>query len=175
LPFVTYTRSLAVNQDGDMFAGTENGVFRMVNNSGNWSNIYSNNGLGNTFVRSLVVTASGHVLAGTYGSGMYRTTGVTTGVQQLSGDVPLQFSLKQNYPNPFNPKTNIEFRITNFGLVKLKVYDVLGKEIATVVSEELQPGAYSIPWDASALPSGTYFYRLQAGSFVQTKRAVLLK
>ncbi|HEX9828671.1 MAG TPA: T9SS type A sorting domain-containing protein [Bacteroidota bacterium] len=175
LPFVTYTRSLAVNQDGDMFAGTENGVFRMVKNSGNWSNIYSTNGLGNTFVRSLVVTASGHVLAGTYGSGIFRTTGVTTGVQQLAADVPLQFSLEQNYPNPFNPKTNIEFLIAKSGPVTLKVFDLLGKEISTVVSEELQPGAYSIPWDASAFPSGTYFYRLQAGSFTDTKKAVLLK
>ena len=175
LPFLTYTRSLAVNQDGDMFAGTENGVFRMVKNSGNWSDIYSNNGLGNWYVRSVVVTASGHVLAGTWGSGIYRTTGVTTGVQQLAGDVPLQFSLEQNYPNPFNPKTNIEFRIAKSGPVTLKVFDLLGKEISTVVSEELQPGAYSIPWDASALPSGTYFYRLQAGSFTDTKKAVLLK
>jgi len=82
---------------------------------------------------------------------------------------PLSYQLEQNYPNPFNPATRIEFSIADTRLVTLKVYDMLGKEVAVLAHTTLNPGIYAIPWDASKLPSGVYFYRLQAGQFVQTK------
>jgi 2',3'-cyclic-nucleotide 2'-phosphodiesterase (5'-nucleotidase family) len=85
------------------------------------------------------------------------------------------FVLKQNYPNPFNPTTNFEFRISNFELVTLIVYDILGNEIATIVNEELPVGTYKYTWDASGLASGVYFYKLQAGNFVETKKLILLR
>lgn len=85
------------------------------------------------------------------------------------------FYLTQNYPNPFNPTTNIEFRIANFGLVTLKVYDVLGREVATLVNEERKPGNYEVSWDASGMASGVYFYRLQTPTLMSTKRMVLMK
>jgi hypothetical protein len=96
---------------------------------------------------------------------------------------PDQFSLSQNFPNPFNPRTSFEFRISSFGLVDLRVFDVLGREVATLVNDVRSAGLYTVRWDASSLPSGVYFYRLQANdastnsarSFVETKKLVLAK
>jgi hypothetical protein len=88
---------------------------------------------------------------------------------------PNDFSLFQNYPNPFNPSTNIEFRIKDFGLVTLKVYDILGREIATLVNEEKNAGTYMVTFNASNLASGIYFYQLKAGSFIETKKMLLIK
>jgi hypothetical protein len=85
------------------------------------------------------------------------------------------FELHQNYPNPFNPSTKIGFRIADFGLVSLKVFDVLGREVRTLASEELKAGSYETTFDASGLASGVYFYRLQAGKFVSTKRLLLMR
>jgi len=89
-------------------------------------------------------------------------------------EIPTIFSLCQNYPNPFNPATTIQFALPKSGWATLKVFDILGKEVAILVSEELGAGYYSVRWQAS-VPSGIYFYRLQAGEFVETKRMVLLK
>jgi photosystem II stability/assembly factor-like uncharacterized protein len=85
------------------------------------------------------------------------------------------FYLYQNYPNPFNPTTTLSFVIGNQSFVLLKVYDVLGNEIATLVNEEKQSGTYEIEFDATSLPSGIYFYQLQAGSVIQTRKMVYLK
>lgn len=89
--------------------------------------------------------------------------------------VPREFGLMQNYPNPFNPATNFEFKVSGFEFISLKVLDVLGREVATLVNEYRQPGAYRVQWDASELPSGVYFYRMRAGGFVDTKKMILSK
>jgi hypothetical protein len=88
---------------------------------------------------------------------------------------PLAFSSEQNFPNPFNPTTKINYHIPQLSFVTLNVYDVLGSEIATLVNEEKSVGSYEIEFNATVLPSGIYFYRLQAGSFVETKKMVLMK
>ncbi len=98
-----------------------------------------------------------------------------SGIRQISSEVPNTYSLNQNYPNPFNPTTNIHFAITKSSFVKLVVYDVLGKEAATLVNEKLESGSYNADWDASNYPSGVYFYKLEAGSFVDTKKMILIK
>ena len=85
------------------------------------------------------------------------------------------FSLCQNYPNPFNPATNFQFSIVSCQLTILKVYDVLGREVATLLDEVKQPGMYTVRWDAGGLPSGVYYYRLQSGEFVDVKRMLLVK
>ncbi|MBK8552309.1 MAG: T9SS type A sorting domain-containing protein [Ignavibacteria bacterium] len=92
-----------------------------------------------------------------------------------SSEFPNEFELKQNYPNPFNPVTNLEFGISDLGFVSLKVYDLLGKEVATLVNEKLSPGNYKVEFDGSGLTSGVYFYRLNAGDFTDTKRMMLIK
>jgi len=89
--------------------------------------------------------------------------------------VPDVYSLHQNYPNPFNPSTTIKYQIPELSFVTLKVYDVLGNEVSILVSEEKVIGSYEVELDATGLPSGAYFYRLQAGSFVETKKMVLVK
>jgi len=97
---------------------------------------------------------------------------------KLSVNAPEHFELFQNYPNPFNPSTNFQFTIANSQLTILRVYDALGQEIKTLVNEVRQPGSYIVQWDASGsrgLPSGIYFYKLQAGKFIDTKKMMLVR
>jgi len=100
---------------------------------------------------------------------------VMTGVHESPGQIPTRFSLDQNYPNPFNPTTTIQYSIVNTQFTILNVYDVLGREISTLVKEVKRPGTYTVEWNAQGLPSGVYFYRLQAGAFVQTRKLLLLR
>ena len=88
---------------------------------------------------------------------------------------PLTFALEQNYPNPFNPSTIIHYALPEKSNVELIVYDILGNEVATLVNEEKPAGSYEVEFSATGLPSGIYFYRIQAGSFVETKKMVLMK
>ena len=97
------------------------------------------------------------------------------GIQNISSQIPDGFSLKQNYPNPFNPSTKIEFNIKSSGYVKLAVYDMLGKEVGTLVNGDLTPGTYQYTFEAQSLPSGVYFYKLETNGFTETKRMILLK
>jgi len=96
-------------------------------------------------------------------------------VEQTSNEVPSEYRLSQNYPNPFNPSTNIEYSIPSESFVELKVYDILGNEVAVLVNEQQQAGVYRADFIADNLPSGIYFYTLQAGSFVKSKKMILLK
>jgi hypothetical protein len=99
----------------------------------------------------------------------------TVGVEQQPPSIPTTFGLSQNFPNPFNPKTVISYQLPVASMTSLKIYDILGREIAALVNEVKSPGWYSIQWNAQNLPSGIYFYRLEAGSFVETRKLVLLK
>jgi len=99
----------------------------------------------------------------------------STGVEIIDDRGPADFKLSQNYPNPFNPSTKIKFQISQSGFTSFKVFDVLGNEVATLVDEELQSGSYEFNFDAKGLTSGIYFYKLQTGSFVETKKMILLR
>ncbi len=94
-----------------------------------------------------------------------------------SGNVPLSFDLKQNYPNPFNPITTIEYSVPQNSFVSLKVYDVAGKEVATLVNTQVSAGNYSVNFNADSyrLSSGIYFYKLTAGDQVSVKKLILIK
>ncbi len=100
--------------------------------------------------------------------------GVVTGIA-IEPNIVMDFALSQNYPNPFNPSTTIYYSIPTSESVTLKVYDVLGNEVATLVNEEKPVGTYEIIWQAANLPSGIYFYTINAGSFIETKKMILLK
>jgi len=89
--------------------------------------------------------------------------------------IPDAFTLQQNYPNPFNPSTTIRYSIPTSEIVTLKVYDVLGNEVATLINEEKSTGSYEVEFNASGLSSGIYFYKLQTNSFIETKKMLLLK
>ena len=95
-------------------------------------------------------------------------------VEQISG-MPQQYSLEQNYPNPFNPSTTIKYSIPTESIVQIKVYDILGGEVATLVNEEKIAGNYSVQFNTNNLVSGVYFYRIQAGDFIETKKMVLIR
>jgi hypothetical protein len=99
----------------------------------------------------------------------------SVGVSEKTDNVPTKTELIQNYPNPFNPTTDIQFSTTHAGFVSLKVFDLLGREVATLISEDLPAGNHTQRWNASAIPSGVYFYRLQSGLFGETKKLILQK
>ena len=96
-------------------------------------------------------------------------------VESDSISIPDKFELSQNYPNPFNPSTIIRYQLPMAGHISLKVYDVLGNEVATLVNEDKPTGSYKVEFDASNLSSGIYFYKIQAENFIETKKMLLLK
>jgi hypothetical protein len=113
-----------------------------------------------------------------WGSAFWRNSRLisrTLASTRESNALPKQSVLFSNYPNPFNPSTIFKFRISNFGFVSLKIYDILGREVAKLVNEVMQPGEYSVKWDASNNPSGVYYYRLITGDFAAIKKMVLLR
>jgi hypothetical protein len=106
---------------------------------------------------------------------MLRDISIINGISQIGTEIPKQFSLDQNYPNPFNPVTNIRMNIPKSGHVSLKVFDITGREVSEPVNSQLSAGIYNVDFDASALTSGVYFYRLGAEGFSETKKMVLVK
>ena len=100
---------------------------------------------------------------------------IAVGIDDIVNTIPLEYSLQQNYPNPFNPTSTIVYGIPNNGIVTLRVYNLLGEVMATLVNEEKAAGTYDVEFSAAGLPSGIYFYKLQAGNFVESKKMILLK
>jgi hypothetical protein len=176
----TLVYALAKNRDNHIFAGTRSGVYRTTNSGLNW--VAVGTGLQGLSIRGLFVDTQGFGFAATWGGGVYRTLGTTVSAENTSTLVPNTVVLNQNYPNPFNPTTTISFSIPaspaggpHSSFVTLKVYDVLGREVATLVNEEMKPGRYERKFDGSGLASGVYLCRLQAVDFTQTKKLLLTK
>ncbi|MGE5410133.1 MAG: cellulase family glycosylhydrolase [Clostridiales bacterium] len=128
-----------------------------------------------TYSDSIQIPAGKHFLQVCFTTGGYNFNSVDFTGRNLTGST--SYDLKQNYPNPFNPATKIEYVIPEKSIVSLKVYDVLGRNVATLVSEEQMDNQYSLVFDASkfGLSSGTYFYKLQAGNFIKTKKLTYIK
>ncbi len=129
---------------------------------------------------SVAISSDGTVIEGAYDDN--NTQGAvwvfynpTIGISPVSSQVPKNFILSQNYPNPFNPTTKFKIDIAKSSFTKVIVYDVLGREVATLVNQQLQPGTYEVNWDASNYPSGVYFYRLTTQSYSATQKMILLK
>ena len=171
--------SIAINQSGYLFAGTYGGVFWSTDNGENWSEL--NSGLTGYAVYKLSINPAGYLVAST-NNGIFKSINTTTDVNTNSGNLPSKYFLSQNYPNPFNPTTIIRYEIPEQSITMLKVYDVLGNEITTLVNEEKPAGSYEVEFDGVNLTSGIYFYQLRvypagsgAGSFVESKKMVLLR
>ena len=115
--------------------------------------------------------------SGVYGGGVYRRplADVIAGVSTPVSNAALPFRLEQNYPNPFNPATSIRYSLPGRSHVTLTVFTVLGQQVATLVNENQEAGSHEIRFDGSGLATGVYFYRIQAGGFVRTKRLLLLR
>jgi len=101
--------------------------------------------------------------------------GTPIGITPISTNLPKEYALKQNYPNPFNPTTNINFDLPHAGFVNLIVFNMLGQQVSSLVNQDLKAGSYKVDWNAQDLPSGTYFYKITAGSYVKTNKMILVK
>jgi photosystem II stability/assembly factor-like uncharacterized protein len=117
---------------------------------------------------------TGKYFLGTSGEGLFEVD-IPTSIEDELNIIPGEYLLFQNYPNPFNPTTHFKFRIADFGFVSLKVYDILGNEVATLVNEFKPAGEYEVSFDGKELPSGIYIYTLRAGNFSDSKKMLLLK
>ena len=109
------------------------------------------------------------------GGNIAKMTGVPVGIGNNNNSIPTDYNLEQNYPNPFNPVTSINFAIPKAGLVDLRVYDVLGREVAVLMSGYIPAGNHTAQFDAAAFASGVYFYTLTAGDYSATKKMLLIK
>jgi hypothetical protein len=162
----------------NLFAGTDyGGVFLSTNNGITWTAADSGV-INNMSVQALTVSGP-YLLAGIIGSGggIWRRTlsEMITSVKSATSNVAPRFILDQNFPNPFNPSTVISYQLPTNALVVLKVFDVLGREVETLVHARQNAGSHSVTFDATNLPSGVYFYRLKAGTYHDTKKLLLLK
>ncbi len=101
--------------------------------------------------------------------------GIPVSIQNINQEIPKDFKLFQNYPNPFNPISKIKFQIAKLTDAKLVIFDVLGREVATLVNEQFQPGTYEVEWDAADYPNGVYYYKLIIDEYTETKKMVLIK
>lgn len=166
------------------FLDSKVSIFSSSDGGANWNSI-STSGLTTlnaaTSSTSFVLTAQNIFLYDYQSSGstaaVYKMTNSTTSVNENNHKVPADFELSQNYPNPFNPETTISYKLQASSNVSLKIYDALGNEIQTLVNELQQPGVYNSSFSTlrSSLSSGVYFYTLKAGSFVSTKKMILMK
>jgi ligand-binding sensor domain-containing protein len=171
-----YVISLAIDGSGNKWIGTWDGLVKF--DGSNWT-VYkeSNSGLPSNFIRCIEIDKSGNKWISTAdGLAVYNEGGVVPVEEnQIREIVPNEYLLSQNYPNPFNPTTTIKYSIPKLSFVTIKIYDVLGSEVATLVNEEKPFGTYELNWNAANLPSGVYFYRTQAGNFIDTKKMIFLK
>jgi photosystem II stability/assembly factor-like uncharacterized protein len=149
-----------------------NGIVKTTNAGDNW--FYQNYTFPD-FLSIMFYDANTGYATGKNGEVIKTTNGGSVFVSQISSTVPDKFSLSQNYPNPFNPTTNIKFQVKYSNVVKLVVFDMLGKEVATLVNEKLAPGTYEATFNGSNLTSGVYFYKLSAGDYSETKKMLLIK
>ncbi|NOS83652.1 MAG: T9SS type A sorting domain-containing protein [Ignavibacteria bacterium] len=151
------------------------GIYRSTNTGSSWEQVH-------TAAQTLMQMDFPDGLTGCQmgwavgmGGGIYKMTGSLVGTGNNQNEIPETYLLKQNYPNPFNPETVIEFSIPQAGFTKLKVYDLLGNEIAELVSGELSAGNYSVNFNEANVAGGVYFYTLSSGSYSSTKKMVIIK
>ncbi len=171
-----------LDNDGleDVVVGSRNEYLYCINGKGDsliFRNQFSDWLYSVNVMPSIDGNNSYEILAGTRDGVVASLSGGTDVITYIETveEIPADFALLQNYPNPFNPSTKIEFKIPAAGLVNIKVYDLLGREVITLINDELQPGNYTIDFDASTLASGIYFYKLNTGEFNSTKKMILLK
>lgn len=149
-------------------------LFKTTDEGHNWLEENTNND--QRYIQSLWFydTLTGWAVGGG-GKILHTTTGGQVFVNQISSEIPDGYKLNQNYPNPFNPSTNIKFDVPRTSYVKLIIYNILGKEIAILVNEELSAGVYEVDWDGTVYPSGIYFYKLTTNDFSDVKKMILIK
>lgn len=171
LPFYEI-RNIASNKSSMIIAGTELGTFLSTNLGDTWELI--NSGLPDSSIFSVFFDDDGYAFCSVTDFGIFRSNSQIVNVEdtwQLLGS----YSMLQNYPNPFNPLTKIKFAISKAAPTKLLVYDLLGKQVKSLMDEYKEAGTYEVTFNASELSSGVYFYTLQSAEFIFTKKMTLLK
>ncbi len=166
-----YIRSMTSDRNGTLYATTLRAMYTSTDLGETWNSI--SDGLHLYVLNRVFVSSKGYIYLGSQQDGLYRS--VSPVFQINPSLIETSYRLYPNYPNPFNPSTTIVFNLPTTSLVTLTIYDMLGQEVATLVNEELAAGQYSRMWNASAMPSGVYFYRLQAGTYTESKRLLLLR
>jgi hypothetical protein len=156
---------------GGLFAGTNTGVYFSTDNGNTWT--FEGQGLNNSVQAIIIIDTT--VYAGSDGVWARNLSDIITGINEVSHQTPIYFALSQNYPNPFNPSTIIKYSLPSVSKVTIKIYNLLGQEIKTLVNKTESAGDHQITFNAGNLPSGIYLYRIQAGDFIQTRKMVLLK
>jgi hypothetical protein len=165
--------SMITNEKGDVFLGRANGdVLKYIGDT-NWVSLGT--GIPSTYVWCLALDSLDYMYAGTANGTVYRSNNTVTEVINNFQSELKYFSIKQNFPNPFNPNTVISYQLPVIGFVTLKVYDILGREVATLVNEEKPAGSYELQFDGSRLTSGIYFYQLKSGNYSETKKMILIR
>ncbi len=165
--------------DSRIFAGVLNrhfggSIYLSTDNGLNWTNI--SNGLDYTPGVTSIVISGDNMFAATEDYGVWtRPLSELTSTEKREVKKTLPYILYQNYPNPFNPMTKIKFEIKSSKFVSIKIYDILGKEVTTLINKEFEPGIYEETWDAKNFSSGIYFYQFKTVNFVETKKIILLK
>jgi photosystem II stability/assembly factor-like uncharacterized protein len=174
-PFASFTQ-IACDVQGNVYGivhgSHADGVYRTMDGGHTWTNVSS--GLAPVGNQRVIASSPWGVLYCATQFGLYIGTNALTGVKE-KGAAPSGFTLDQNYPNPFNPSTTIRYTLPSAANVTLKIYNMLGQDIAMPVNERQEPGSKSVRFDASRLSSGVYIYRLTAGLFVETKRMMVVK
>jgi hypothetical protein len=161
----------------NIIAGTkDSGIFVSTNNGLNW--IKKNEGLTAVNTTNTLHIFNNYIYAGIQNQSMWRRplAEIINDASPVNSEIPELYVLHQNYPNPFNPTTTISYKVKSYIVIKLSVYDILGKEISTLVNEKQMPGSYEVSWEGTGYPSGVYFYTLYAdGQRIDTKKMVLKK
>jgi ligand-binding sensor domain-containing protein len=172
----THTINVLTASGTNLFAGTNSGVYISSDNGARWIDISSGTPFGSIGALALAVSDS-FLFAGTNGNGVWRypLSQLSTGVDREVYQRAVGFELEQNYPNPFNPTTTIRYGLPSRSHVTLSVYNTLGQQLGVLVNGDIDPGNHEVTFDGSNLPSGVYFYRLQAGSYIQTKKLLILR
>jgi photosystem II stability/assembly factor-like uncharacterized protein len=168
-----------------LYLSSEYGCYKTTNGGTNW--FRWNNGMPDNLPTSGIINSLGsidsiaqngkyYIIAATYGRGFWmREISGDDPIGVINNSYPVAYSLSQNYPNPFNPATKIDYSIAKSGIVKIVVYDILGKVVKTLVDEKESPGKYSIEFNAGNFSSGVYFYRIETATFTDVKKMILLK
>ena len=189
--------SIVSHSNGNIVVGTFNGVYQSKDLGATWSD--PGGGFYDSEVNALAFNNSNILFAGTTASGVFKSLDISTSIEFNNPSIKNQYSLSQNYPNPFNPTTTIRYSVPTLvnedlhslkNNVKLVVYDIMGREVSTIINEKQESGSYEVEFDGTELSTGVYFYKLEVGAstrlsankansatdnFVQTKKMILLK
>ncbi|MFA7420099.1 MAG: T9SS type A sorting domain-containing protein, partial [Melioribacteraceae bacterium] len=172
---VNYIREFFILDNGNIFVGTGEGLIRKNKDSNSWVK------LSNDAIEKLILTKDNRLAALSLNDYKEFSLSIAnnpiTTVDKVNNSIPSDFSLGQNYPNPFNPETNIKYQLPNYSHISMKIFDILGREITTLIDENKQPGVYSLIINANNLhlSSGIYFYQMRAGNFTKTIKMIYLK